>query len=159
MKCQNCNKTVTRSTKFCPNCGKKIVPRTSANVENTGRQFNLLYGITMIMGGILIGALLLEYGAGSGENGLTEGSMQLQQSPMVLDIAQEFTCFCGQCNDPLATCDCSHPDGALEVKRFIAQKLSEGHQKPHIIEMIKTRYGVTNGQKLPLPMQDSLLID
>jgi hypothetical protein len=55
-------------------------------------------------------------------------------------------CPCGSCNDALDECTCDDANGAVEVKSFIAQKLLEGHKKPHIVEMVQEHYGGLKNQ-------------
>ncbi|MFQ5750672.1 MAG: zinc-ribbon domain-containing protein [bacterium] len=148
MKCQKCHHTVTRKSKFCPNCGTSVVPRTAQKPEPTKTGLPLSYGIGLVGIGILVGFAIFKYTSNPGMNSIQAVS-NVQNSPKiqsaaVLDIAREFTCPCGTCSDPLDICDCDHKNGAVEVKSFIAQKLQEGHKKPHIIEMVQTTYG---GQK------------
>jgi len=60
-----------------------------------------------------------------------------------LTIITQFECTCGQCNiKELSECNCSHPNGAVEVKRFIDQKISEStFTVQEIIEQVNDKYG------------------
>ncbi len=148
MKCQNCNRTVTRKAKFCPTCGEKIIHRTSAKQANNSQGTPFVYGIGFLALGILIGFVVFKFSSNTG-NQSTSMATNFQNPPViqtaeVLGIAKEFMCFCGNCSDPLHTCQCDHPEGAVEVKNFIAQKLQEGHQKSHIVELVQSQYGPSN---------------
>ena len=63
------------------------------------------------------------------------------QSTAVIEIAKEFNCPCGKCDHRLDSCSCDHPNGALEIKNFIAKQLGQGPKKPHIMEMVQDKYG------------------
>ncbi len=160
MKCQNCSRTVTRKTKFCPNCGNRIVSKRSEKSTQSKASIPLSYALAFIGVGLVIGIIIANFDSDSG-NGSTlavsnGASSQVIQSSAVLDIAKDFMCPCGSCSDPLDACQCDHDNGALEVKNFIAQKLQEGHKKPHIVEMLSQSYpGLTpnpmNSFQLDLP--------
>ena len=42
---------------------------------------------------------------------------------------------------PLATCECDMPNGAVEEKNFIREKLAEGFTVDQVIELVDKRYG------------------
>ncbi len=73
----------------------------------------------------------------------TPGDRQVALPSDRLAIISSFACTCGQCGiDELKDCNCSHPGGALEVKNFIDQKISEGkYTKENIVEIVDARYG------------------
>jgi response regulator RpfG family c-di-GMP phosphodiesterase len=58
-------------------------------------------------------------------------------------IYSAFICPCGQCNkDELSECTCNHPGGAVEVKRFIDEKINENKYTINdIIELVDNKYG------------------
>ncbi len=58
-------------------------------------------------------------------------------------IYSAFNCPCGQCGkDELKDCDCSHPNGALEVKKFIDEKIQENKfTLNEIIDLVNKKYG------------------
>ncbi len=146
MKCHHCNRTVTRKSKFCPNCGEPVAPRTRAETESARSQLPLGWAIALLGVGIVIGIAVVKFGGDASEAPpvvapLSSTDALGWHSPAVQDIAREFQCFCGTCEDRLDVCDCDHPKGAVEVKSFIAQKLREGHKKPHIVEMVQEAYG------------------
>lgn len=59
------------------------------------------------------------------------------------EIIAHFTCPCGQCEmDELKDCDCEHPNGATEVKRFIDEKINEGsYTVAGVVELVENKYG------------------
>ncbi|MFQ5864948.1 MAG: zinc-ribbon domain-containing protein [bacterium] len=154
MKCQNCHHTVTRKSKFCPNCGTPIVARKSQHQQQAKTQIHFGYSLALVGLGIVIGLAIFKYAFNSEDKSSPVTSAiqtdQLLQSAVVLDIAREFMCPCGSCSDPLDVCTCDHKNGALEVKSFIAQKLREGHKKPHIVEMVQEQYGALKNESAPL---------
>ena len=60
-----------------------------------------------------------------------------------LTIISRFACPCGQCNiEELKECECSHPRGAREVKRFIDDKIAAGkYSVNNIIQFVSNEYG------------------
>jgi len=147
VKCQNCQQTVTRKTKFCPNCGATIVLRAAQKSPPQKARWSIPYALGLVALGIVVGYVVFKHSTHSGENSASDiQNNPATQSAAVLDIAREFMCPCGTCNDALDECTCDDKNGAVEVKSFIAQKLLEGHKKPHIVEMVQTQYG---GLKTP----------
>lgn len=153
MKCQSCNQTITRRSKFCPNCGAPVIPRKSQKQTQPKAKLPIYYAIGLVGLGILVGFAIFKYTSNSESNSFQAVSnfrnSQPIQSAEVLDIAREFICPCGSCSDSLDECTCDQKNGALEVKRFIAQKLREGHKKPHIVEMVQEKYGGLKSEKGP----------
>ena len=61
----------------------------------------------------------------------------------VRQVAVNFKCACGGCGElPLAECQCDMPKGAVEEKRFIREKLTEGYTVPQVIELVDKKYGL-----------------
>lgn len=61
----------------------------------------------------------------------------------LIEIYSAFNCPCGQCRiDELKDCNCNHPNGATEVKKFINDKISENRYTINqIIELVNNKYG------------------
>ena len=163
MKCQSCGKTVAKKTKFCPSCGEPIVHRRSdAPQAHPRRSIPLSYALAFIAGGAIIGFLYFKFSStptppqmvvGGGFQGAS-GSVQAVAIPAALrpqvqEIASEFMCPCGGCDDLLSECVCEMKNGALEVKQFIAQQLQSGAPKPQIVAAVTQRYGHYQGGSGP----------
>lgn len=155
MKCQKCNHTVTRKSKFCPHCGSPIVPRSSSRKRPATSRPYLAYAIVFGLLGLLLGVVITKFSEADQQPAPGHNHPLDIQSAAVLDIAKEFHCFCGTCDDRLDVCDCTHPKGAEEVKGFIAQKLQEGHKKKHIVEMVQQAYGLAGLDLKQLPPLDA----
>lgn len=58
-------------------------------------------------------------------------------------IYSAFNCPCGKCDiDELKDCTCNHPNGALEVKKFIDEKINENkYTINEIIGFVDKKYG------------------
>ncbi|GIK61874.1 MAG: zinc-ribbon domain-containing protein [Ignavibacteriota bacterium] len=58
-------------------------------------------------------------------------------------IYSAFNCPCGQCRiDELKDCNCPHPNGAKEVKKFIDEKINENKYSVNdIIDFVDKKYG------------------
>ncbi|MFQ5605108.1 MAG: hypothetical protein ACE5HS_17730 [bacterium] len=145
MKCQNCHNTVTRKTKYCPQCGEPVVARTSAREAPPKAKLPLGHALGLVGLGIILGYAILQFSSNSSsptnQPVVNFQNTAAELNTVVLDIAKEFMCPCGTCSDPLDTCTCDHENGALKVKGFIAQQVRAGHKKPHIVEMVQTKYG------------------
>lgn len=65
----------------------------------------------------------------------------------VTEIYSAFKCPCGQCSiDELRNCDCSHKNGAKEIKAFIDDRLRENkYTVNEIVNLVQAWYG---GRKL-----------
>ncbi len=160
MKCQSCQQTVTRKSRYCPNCGAAVIPRHSQSQPNAkSKSLTLPYAAALVGAGVLVGFLIFKFGASNSGSEYNANVPVALQSAAVLDVAREFMCPCGNCSDPLDTCTCDHPHGAFEVKGFIAQQLAAGHKKPHIVEMVQQKYGGLKPQaplKLDFQLPDPL---
>ncbi len=60
-----------------------------------------------------------------------------------VEVFSRFKCPCGQCGiDELKECECNHPRGAQEVKRFVDDKIREGkHTVAQLINEVENKYG------------------
>ena len=58
-------------------------------------------------------------------------------------IYSAFNCPCGKCAlDELKDCNCGHPGGAQEIKKFVDEKISESkYSIGEITEMVNNKYG------------------
>ncbi len=58
-------------------------------------------------------------------------------------IFSAFRCNCGKCGiDELKDCNCSHPKGAQEVKKFIDENISANkYTVQQVIELVNSKYG------------------
>ncbi len=121
-------------------------PRTSA-----GFQMNWPLAIAMLALGIAIGAFAMYSKSGrnvqakSGFDPALRGAQLASLYPQVYQVASQFICPCGTCNDGAEDCDCDMPNGAQEVRSFIYAQLMQGHLPPHIIEMVEQKYGHRKG--------------
>ena len=60
-----------------------------------------------------------------------------------VEIYSEFKCNCGKCGiDELKDCNCPHPKGAQEVKKFIDEKISTNkYTVQEVIGLVNSKYG------------------
>ena len=61
----------------------------------------------------------------------------------VREIASRFICACRECQDHvLSECGCDHPRGAVEMKEFIAYKITQKRHTPEeIVQAVAYEYG------------------
>jgi len=59
------------------------------------------------------------------------------------EVFSHFTCPCGQCGiDELLYCDCSHPKGAREVKKYVDDLIrSNTKSVKDVVEAVDAKYG------------------
>jgi hypothetical protein len=79
-------------------------------------------------------------------NNLENINIGLNKTASVTDrvtIYSAFRCNCGKCGiDELKDCDCSHPRGAQEVKKFIDENISTNkYTVQEVIELVNSKYG------------------
>ena len=144
MKCKKCRHTVTRNSQFCPNCGERIVHQQSDRTAKKQPGIPIGAAVGLLAFGIFLGFAIFKLTSTPNnkvsQTGPIVSNIALGQNAAVAEIAQDFMCPCGTCNDPLNECTCEHKHGAAEVKGFIAQQLQAGHKKPHIVAMLKEKY-------------------
>jgi cytochrome c-type biogenesis protein CcmH/NrfF len=109
------------------------------------------YALALLAGGALLGFLVFKVSTGPStppqQMVVGGGSFQAASAipaalmPQVQEIASQFMCPCGGCDDSLDECACDMTNGATEVKGFIAQQLQAGVAKSRIITMVSQRYG------------------
>jgi len=60
----------------------------------------------------------------------------------VTNIYSKFRCPCSQCGmDELKECSCAHPNGAIDVKRFVDDRLRENkYTVNEIIDLVQAKY-------------------
>lgn len=166
------NKVLAVASKFicaCGSCPKEPLEICSCPTARKERDFirNAFYGgmdedniITTLnnrFGGIK-SEFESQYGSGkvnltlpqsTGQNLLLDlpgdsgDASQLASFANRVEVISHFACPCGQCEqDELIDCDCDHPRGAKEVKRFIDEKISEGNLTvAGVIELVENKYG------------------
>jgi len=75
-----------------------------------------------------------------------QGTTSMSHLATVADrshIISHFKCPCEQCGiDELSDCECPHPNGAQEVKKFIDDAIAHGqHTVGEIVALVEQRYG------------------
>ncbi len=105
--------------------------------------------------GVIIGAMTMYSRSGHSGNGAQafdpriRGPQLAAMFPMVYNVASQFNCPCGSCNDGLEICDCEMKNGASEVRAFIYAQLQSGHKPFHVAEMVEQRWGHRKGVPAP----------
>lgn len=151
MKCQSCGQNLTKRSKFCPNCGERVVPRRTRQAPPPSRgSFPSGYAAAFVAVGAVLGFLIFKLSSGPGTTQMVAGGSQRFQTTApipaalraeVQEIASNFMCPCGGCNDALDVCTCDMKNGSVEVKGFIAQQLQAGVERSQIIANVNQRYG------------------
>lgn len=167
MKCPECHRTVQRKDRFCPYCGARVTGKTAParkknTSQNNSQNWPLVAAIFAL--GLAVGAFAI-YATRTGNTpGATpsvaqatfdptlRGPQLAQRFPLVYEVAAQFMCPCGSCNDGLEVCDCDMPRGAVEVRGFIYAQVQAGHKAPHITEMVEEKYGHRKNGAVPAPI-------
>ena len=157
MKCQNCNRTITRKSKFCPHCGNEVILKKAMEQKFQKPKTTIGYSVILVAVGIILGFVITKFSENVNapieqNTASTITDAQVAFNPQVNQIARRFICPCGNCEDSIDVCSCEHKNGALEVKAFIAQQLQDGHKERHIIEMVQQKYS-------PQPSKSALLFE
>ncbi len=151
MKCPTCGRHITPRSNFCPYCGKPAAPRRTQSQPQTTSPRWPLY-TALILAGIAIGILSFYWlqfretatataaATATGFDPMLRGEQLAKLYPAVYEVAAQFNCPCGDCNDGIEVCDCDMVRGATEVRTFIYQHL-QVHKPPHVIEMVEEKYG------------------
>ena len=88
-------------------------------------------------------AIVQRLGLDTPSQPLPQAAPPSAQSADRAHVLSHFKCPCGQCGmDHLAECECPHPNGAREVKRFIDQLLAANRYTiGEIVALVEQRYG------------------
>ena len=74
-------------------------------------------------------------------NGPDSGGSAVLESQVKL-VAANFRCACGKCGELfLVDCTCDMPQGAVEEKNFIRNKLQQGLTVDQVIQLVDKEYG------------------
>jgi zinc-ribbon domain len=151
MKCPTCGRHITPRSNFCPYCGKPAAPRRSKPEAQTIPPRLPLY-VALVVGGIAIGVLSFYWlqkqetatatatAAANNFDPTLRGEQLAKLYPAVYEVAAQFDCPCGTCDDGVEVCDCDMERGAAEVRTFIYQLL-QVHEPPHAIKLVEEKYG------------------
>ncbi len=157
MKCNNCHRKVQKRDRFCPHCGARVVgrqPRPQKAASGMSTNWPMLAGAVLV--GVLIGAVAMYMRGGQPQaaqqnrfDPRLHGPQLAAMFPLVYQVASQFTCPCGTCDDGLELCDCEMENGAAEARAFIYAQLQAGHKPFHVIELVEQRYGHRKGVPVP----------
>ncbi|HKJ69135.1 MAG TPA: zinc-ribbon domain-containing protein [bacterium] len=152
MYCIECGAALKSNAKFCSKCGNpvggskksKSKQQSAGKAKSSGNRVRVPMPVLLIGGAIivLLGAvLLLRNPQGGGSPAMSPQNQQLQSK--MFAVAEQFPCPCGECNDNLAVCDCTAPNGAQEAKQFISQGLADGKTVEQMVTAVQLKYQVS----------------
>lgn len=162
MKCSECGRHITPRSKFCQYCGRPASARRQNKTPAAPAKPNWPLYLALIIAGIAIGALAwrwfqepksaaqpLASASTAAFDPTLYGEPLAKQFPAVYEVASQFNCPCGDCNDGVEVCDCVMVRGGAEVRQFIYELL-QIHERPHVIELVAEKYGHRkNGAAVP----------
>ena len=150
-RCRNCGHFNELDALFCVECGGETIraPKENPKRQPTGSSYKtiaLAIGFILLLGFSI--KLATSFFRGGRPFNLTSATIQTSTSAAKVDeaqvmaVARNFKCACGGCGElPLATCNCDMPMGSVEEKRFIRERLAEGHTVEQVIELLDKKYG------------------
>ncbi len=149
MKCLSCGRHIAPRSNFCPYCGKPAAPRRN-KIDTQKTTVRWLLYLVLLVASIAIGVLSFRWlqeketytatGTATDFDPTVRGEQLAQLYPTVYEVAAQFNCPCGDCNDGVEVCDCQMERGAAEVRSFIYQLL-QIHKPQHVIELVAEKYG------------------
>jgi ribosomal protein L40E len=156
-KCSNCGQFNKLDALLCLACGEEIISAPKENVQRRSSGPSVKT-IVLVIGIIFVIGLFFEIGttvfkrdrssqAPSSSDSVQRSSVRQSSvgkvdEAKVIAVARNFKCACGGCGeDPLETCTCDMPKGAVEEKNFIREKLSEGFTVEQVVELVDKKYG------------------
>jgi len=147
MFCPDCGTKSIRRNKFCSECGAALQHVKRA----PGKPVKPRVEWPKVVMGVAAFSIVVMLFYNSTKDKITPSAATQVQAPIPTQLTVEaitarFDCFCGQCEHTLTECTCEHENGAKEVKAFIAQKILEDHHEPHIVEMVRDKYGKKDGE-------------
>jgi len=162
MYCTQCGNELKENAKFCSSCGTAVKKSTQKTVkqhpesgknDKSPKQSKNTSGIqvpipAMIIGAgilIILGFLAFKPDSQTPQHQPTTSADQQQLRSQVVAVAKQFQCPCGDCSDNLARCDCTAPNGAVEVKRFIQRGLQDGKSVQQMVSAVSLKYQVSTG--------------
>ncbi|MCF7803065.1 MAG: zinc ribbon domain-containing protein [Candidatus Marinimicrobia bacterium] len=152
MYCTQCgNEIKKQNAKFCPSCGaatkgkdkkqKQPQKKSSGKLGKNGITIPIPALVLGVLGIIVVGFILMS-GNDAPQQTMTSPEQQALRAE-VIQVAEQFMCPCGDCNDNLAACDCAAPGGATEVKRFIQNGLEDGKTVEQMAAAVSMKYQVS----------------
>ncbi len=145
MKCPECDKQLRQNAKYCTSCGARVTGRKKkkevAGKKKSKAHTSKKVPLPLIIGGavIIVVAGLLIYQINA--NRQMQGSSSLPvYSENVQQVAAKLMCPCGDCNDNLALCTCTAPNGSVDVKKFIQEGLSQGKSMDQMVTAVQLKY-------------------
>ncbi len=145
LKCSNCGNFNDLDAKFCIFCGKELIKTSKENLKRPSEGLSYKT-ISLIIILIFVFGFLIKLGitffSGNKSHRFISKPVANVDETQVIAVAKHFKCACGGCGElPLATCECDMPKGAVEMKTFIRERLSEGFSVNQVIELLDRRYG------------------
>ena len=126
----------------------------SQGTNTVERQRMLVLAIIGVVVALIIGAIVgRHYSDTAGDSYRNVSTLQYGSAasafpandplaPQIFAVAEQFLCGCGQCGEMiLAECVCDMPNGGINEKAFIRQKLVEGHNIDHVTQMVAAQFG------------------
>ena len=158
MYCTHCGNKLKENAQFCSACGTEVhavrenSPAAETQQKSDSNSRGLMRGVKIPLPTLLVGAgvlILLGFLVftpdSPQQNSRQAQSLSPQEQQLrsqIMTVARQFQCPCGECGDNLAACDCTSPDGAVEVKRFIRKGLQDGKTTDQMVTAVSLKYNV-----------------
>lgn len=146
MYCPECGSKLKQNAKFCTACGASIVDKKKQKQKPSRKQKSKNKGksqipLPLILGGALVLVIVVLFFFQNNLNQqMHNNSNVTAYSEQVQQVAANFMCPCGECNDNLALCNCTAPNGSEDVKGFIQEGLNQEKSTEQMITAVQLKY-------------------
>lgn len=152
MYCPTCGNKLKAKANFCTKCGEEIGAKQQSSSKKKNKKKKptevtesggVRIPVPALVGGAIVLIILAFVMLGNRptqQMPVSSSQMQTGYSAQVQQVASNFMCPCGQCNDNLAVCNCNSPSGSVEVKGFIQQGLAQGKTVDQMIAAVQLKY-------------------
>ena len=144
--CSVCKTKNKPEARFCQNCGAPLQgAKKRVNKSTQGKSKVPVLILSAFLGFFILFIFIksIEKPASQPnpnvpmQEELVTGDIALQAS--VMEIANQFWCACGSCNDSLEKCACPK---AQEERSLILSELKKNTDKTKIVELVNKKYGL-----------------
>ena len=146
MYCPECRSKLKQKAKFCTACGASITNDKKKKQQPSKKKKTVKKGKSQILMPLIMGGVIVLVVAGlfffqnSANQQMQNNSTVPVYSDQVQQVAANFMCPCGECNDNLALCTCTAPNGSEDVKGFIQEGLNQGKSTEQMITAVQLKY-------------------
>lgn len=146
MYCPECGSKPKKNAKYCTACGASLTDIEKKKQKPAKKKKSVKKGkspipVPLILGGVIVLVVAgLFFFQNSANQQMQNNSNVPVFSDQVQQVAGNFMCPCGECNDNLALCTCTAPNGSVDVKGFIQEGLNQGKSVEQMVTAVQLKY-------------------